>query len=48
MIVGDGRRREAGLFPCGIDKLGRVWRMEEHQEGDGDGVRLVLAGRLQT
>jgi hypothetical protein len=44
VIEGAERGHTVGFFPCGVDKLGRVWRIEEGDDGD----RLVLAGRLQT
>jgi hypothetical protein len=45
VIEGKVQRGDSGLFQCGVDKFGRVWRFDE---GDYDGVRLILAGRLQT
>ena len=35
---------EVGFFMCGVDALGRVWRVEKEKAGS----QLVLAGRLQT
>jgi hypothetical protein len=43
-IEGDLVRDDCGLFQCGIDAHGRVWRIED----GGDGKRLVLAGWLNT
>ena len=45
--VVDGRmfHGNCGLFQCGVDGLGRIWRIESF--GDND-VKLVLAGRLAT
>jgi hypothetical protein len=43
-IEGDIVRADCGLFQCGIDALGRVWRVED----GGEGKRLVLAGWLNT
>lgn len=37
-------RADCGLFQCGIDALGRVWRVEDGENG----MRLVLAGWLNT
>jgi hypothetical protein len=44
VIEGDLVRADCGLFQCGIDALGRVWRVEDGK----DGARLVLAGWLNT
>jgi hypothetical protein len=42
--TGEADPTKAGLFQCGIDKLGRIWRVDVRDDGE----YLVLAGRLAT